>query len=57
MRTHAAGLDFDEGLLELEEVVGIQVEYHETGNGRVATFTVRYLSKQGFLDIHVPHMP
>ncbi|KAH8996729.1 ATP-dependent RNA helicase [Lactarius akahatsu] len=40
VRTHAAGLDFDEGLLELEEVVGVQVEYHQTANGRVATFTV-----------------
>ncbi|KAH9177578.1 ATP-dependent RNA helicase [Lactarius sanguifluus] len=40
VRTHAAGLDFDEGLLELEEVVGVQIEYHQTANGRVATFTV-----------------
>ncbi|KAI9441437.1 ATP-dependent RNA helicase [Lactarius indigo] len=40
VRTHAAGLDFDEGLLELEEVVGVQVEYHQTANGRVASFTV-----------------
>ncbi|KAI0266534.1 DEAD-domain-containing protein [Gloeopeniophorella convolvens] len=39
-RTHAAGLDFDEGLLELEEVDDVQVVYEETANGRVATFTV-----------------
>ncbi|KAI9465910.1 ATP-dependent RNA helicase [Lactarius psammicola] len=40
VRTHAAGLDFDEGFLELEEVVGVQVEYNQTANGRVATFKV-----------------
>ena len=45
VRTHAAGLDVDEGLLELEEVVGVQVEYFETANGRVATFIVRFLSQ------------
>lgn len=44
-RTHAAGLDFDEGLLGLEEVVGVQVQYRQTANGRVATFTVRFLSQ------------
>ncbi len=46
VRTHVAGLDFDEGLLELEEVVGVQVEYRQTANGRVATFTVRFLSQR-----------
>lgn len=41
MRTHTAGLDFDEGLLGLEEVDGVQVVYEETPNGRVAKFLVR----------------
>ena len=40
VRTHAAGLDFDEGLLELEEVEGVQVVYEQTANGRVAKFLV-----------------
>lgn len=43
VRTHAAGLDFDEGLLELEEVAGVQVQYHQTANGRVAAFIVGFL--------------
>ena len=42
VRTHAAGLDFDEGLLGLEEVVGVEVAYQQTANGRVATFVVRF---------------
>jgi hypothetical protein len=41
VRTHVAGLDFDEGLLELEEVDGVQVVYEQTANGRVAKFLVR----------------
>lgn len=41
MRTHVAGLDFDEGLLELEEVDGVQVVYEQTANGHVAKFLVR----------------
>ena len=45
VRAHAAGFDFDEGLLELEEVVGVQVEYQQTASGRVATFVVRFLSQ------------
>jgi ATP-dependent RNA helicase DDX24/MAK5 len=45
VRTHAAGLDFDEGLLGLEEVVGVQVAYQQTANGRVAAFVVRFLSQ------------
>jgi ATP-dependent RNA helicase DDX24/MAK5 len=44
VRTHSAGLDFDEGLLDLEEVEGVQVLYEQTSNGRVATFLVRALS-------------
>ncbi|KAF8268903.1 ATP-dependent RNA helicase, partial [Lactarius quietus] len=40
VRTHVAGLDFDEGLLELEEVAGVQVQYQQTANGRVAAFIV-----------------
>lgn len=45
VRTHTAGLDFDEGLLELEEVDDVQVVYEETGNGRVAKFLVRGFSR------------
>lgn len=41
MRTHTAGLDFDEGLLELEEVEGVQVVYEQMVNGHVAKFLVR----------------
>lgn len=41
MRTHTAGFDFDEGLLELEEVEGVQVVYEQTANGHVAKFLVR----------------
>jgi ATP-dependent RNA helicase DDX24/MAK5 len=40
-RTHSTGHDFDEGLLDLEEVEGVQVLYKQTSNGRVATFLVR----------------
>ena len=40
-RTHAAGLDFDEGLLDLEEVDGVEVVYDQTANGRFAKFLVR----------------
>jgi ATP-dependent RNA helicase DDX24/MAK5 len=43
-RTHPTGLDFDEGLLDLEEVEGVQVLYEQTSNGRVATFLVRVFS-------------
>jgi ATP-dependent RNA helicase DDX24/MAK5 len=44
VRTHTAGLDFDEGLLGLEEVDGVQVVYEETPSGRVAKFLVRGFS-------------
>lgn len=44
-RTRTAGLDFDEGLLELEEVDGVQVVYKQTANGCVARFLVRVLSR------------
>jgi len=43
-RAHIAGIEFDEGLLELEEVEGVQVEYEQTANGRVAKFLVRIFS-------------
>ena len=41
VRTHTAGFDFDEGLLELEEAEGVQVVYEQTANGCVAKFLVR----------------
>lgn len=41
---HTAGIEFDEGLLELEEVEGVQVVYEQTANGRVAKFLVRTFS-------------
>ena len=43
-RAHTAGIELDEGLLELEEVEGVQVEYEQTANGRVAKFLVRIFS-------------
>jgi ATP-dependent RNA helicase DDX24/MAK5 len=43
-RAHTAGIEIDEGLLELEEVEGVQVEYEQTANGRVAKFLVRIFS-------------
>ena len=33
-----AGVDIDEGILELEEVDGVEVEYEATEGGRVARF-------------------
>ena len=39
-----AGIDLDEGLLELEEVEGVEVVYEQTANGRVAKFLVRTFS-------------
>jgi ATP-dependent RNA helicase DDX24/MAK5 len=44
VRTRTAGIDIDEGLLELEEVDGVQVVYEQTTNGRVAKFLVRIFS-------------
>ena len=41
---HTAGIELDEGLLDLEEVEGVQVEYEQTANGRVAKFLVRIFS-------------
>jgi len=43
-RAHTAGIEFDEGLLGLEEIEGVQVEYEQTANGRVAKFLVRSFS-------------
>ncbi|KAH9994696.1 P-loop containing nucleoside triphosphate hydrolase protein [Russula vinacea] len=40
VRTRTAGIDIDEGLLELEEVDGVQVVYEQMANGRVAKFLV-----------------
>ncbi|TFY76800.1 hypothetical protein EWM64_g7209, partial [Hericium alpestre] len=39
-RAHEAGLDIDEGILELEEVDNVEVVYEETEAGRVARFNV-----------------
>ena len=33
--------DYDDGILELEEVDGVEVEYEETETGKVAKFKVR----------------
>jgi ATP-dependent RNA helicase DDX24/MAK5 len=44
VRTRTAGIDIDEGLLELEEVDGVQVVYEQMANGRVAKFLVRIFS-------------
>jgi ATP-dependent RNA helicase DDX24/MAK5 len=44
VRAHTAGIELDDGLLDLEEVEGVQVEYEQTANGRVAKFLVRIFS-------------
>lgn len=36
-----SGLDGDEGILELEEVEGVEIIYEETEQGKVAKFHVR----------------
>ncbi|KAH8107536.1 DEAD-domain-containing protein [Phellopilus nigrolimitatus] len=40
-RQNASGFEGDDGILELEEVEGVEIEYEETGNGKVARFKVR----------------
>ena len=41
-RTNEASLgDFDDGILEFEEVEGVDVIYEETDTGKVAKFNVR----------------
>ncbi len=44
-RAHTAGIEFDEGLVELEEVEDVQLVYEQTANGRVAKFLVRIFSR------------
>ena len=39
-RPQVAGFDGDDGILELEEVEGVEVVYEETEGGRVARFNV-----------------
>lgn len=40
-RSHEAGVDAGlEGIMELEEVEGVEVVYEDTGAGRVAKFNV-----------------
>ncbi|KAI0066909.1 DEAD-domain-containing protein [Artomyces pyxidatus] len=39
-RPHEAGLDLDEGILELEEVDDVEVVYEETEAGRIVRFNV-----------------
>lgn len=39
-RPKNTGLDGDEGILELEEVEGVEVSYEDTAAGRVAKFNV-----------------
>ncbi|KAI0281809.1 P-loop containing nucleoside triphosphate hydrolase protein [Russula aff. rugulosa BPL654] len=45
VRAHTAGIELDDGLLDLEEVEGVQVEYEQTANGRVAKFLVNESSR------------
>lgn len=40
LRPQEAGLDGDDGILELEEVDGVEVVYEDTEGGRVARFNV-----------------
>lgn len=35
-----SGLDGDEGILELEEVEGVEITYEQTDQGKVARFNV-----------------
>lgn len=39
-RPMETGLDGDDGILELEEVEGVEIVYEDTGKGRVAKFKV-----------------
>ena len=43
-RPMETGLDGDDGILELEEVEGVEIVYEDTGKGRVAKFKVRTLT-------------
>ena len=40
-RFQESGIDGDDGILEFEEIEGVEVVYEETENGRVARFNVR----------------
>ena len=50
-RPQVAGLDGDDGILELEEVEGVEVVYEETEGGRVARFIVRIISVYPHLNV------
>ncbi len=39
-RPAEAGIDFDDGILELEEVDNVEVVYEETEGGKIARFNV-----------------
>lgn len=40
-RFQESGVDGDDGILDLEEIEGVEVVYEETENGRIARFNVR----------------
>lgn len=46
-RPQEAGLDGDDGILELEEIEGVEVVYENTEGGRIAKFNVRYITRFG----------
>lgn len=42
-RFQESGIDGDDGILDFEEIEGVEVVYEETENGRVARFNVRFV--------------
>lgn len=43
-RPFEAGIGFDDGILDFEEVEGVEVLYETTDGGRVARFNVNFVS-------------
>jgi len=48
-RPSEAGIGFDDGILEFEEVEGVEVIYETTGGGRVVKFNVSFISLHFYL--------
>ena len=43
-RTFEAGIRFDDGILDFEEVEGVEVIYETTDGGKVVKFNVNFIS-------------
>jgi ATP-dependent RNA helicase DDX24/MAK5 len=48
LRPSEAGFGGDDGILELEEVEGVEVIYEDTDGGRVVKFNVGYIENSSF---------